>query len=477
MATIATHNGSSVSRGHNLRKEEIVSKEEHIDPDGIHETWHDEAPRQAYERLFGQAVREYNDKQTRDDRKIVNYYNDVRADQRRHVTYEMIIGIYPADGETIADGTGKDIMKEFVRTWPERNPNLQLVGAYYHADEQGKAPHVHIDYIPVAHGYTRGLAVQNGLVKAFGEMGFTGTAKVTAQIKWEKRENEVLETLCNGRGIAVEHPQEGKGVKHLHTQAYKAEQELQKTKDSLDFHKERAEIQRNRNKSLQERKSVLSADVERMQEKKQDLQNDIATLQQKQESARSSVEMLRKFADSKQEQIEQLEQLEEKYKVKEQELKDSIAALHQEEGRARSSFEMFRKMADSQKEQIERLKEKYRELESQPPIRKEVEVKIPKYIDTPVKRVIEVEKEVLVERVVETEKNYKTMAEKALNAFRMQSEWLERKGLSAESYNELCHDMDFLQTNKTVYPRNRARVEPLYPDGETSRSGSFHQNR
>lgn len=258
MATIATHNRSSVSRGHNLRKEEIVSKESHIDPNGIHETWVDEAPRQAYERIFGQAVKDYNAKQGRADRQIKDYYNHVRDDAKKHCTYEMIIGVYPADGETVTKKQGRAVMRKFVDGWKERNPNLELIGAYYHADEQGKAPHVHIDYIPVAHGYKNGLEVQNAIVKALGEQGFHKQGKATAQILWEKRENECLEALCRDRGISVEHPQEGKGVKHLHTETYKAEQDLKKASQA-------ALKARNDVKVLQQQKKALQGQIEGLQ--------------------------------------------------------------------------------------------------------------------------------------------------------------------------------------------------------------------
>ena len=162
------------------------------------------------------------------------------------------------------------------------------------------------------------------------------------------------------------------------------------------------------------------------------------------------------------------------------------------EQQARSRIDFYNKLAESKQKELEQLKEKYRELESRPPIQKVVEVKkevevpqyvrvevpvkvekvvevpkyidTPRYIDTPVKRYIDVPREVITEKVVEVEKNYKNMAEKALNAFRLQSEWLQSKGLSVESYNDLSHDLDYLQTNKTVYPRNRARVAPLHPD-------------
>lgn len=63
--TISTHNGSQVARQHNLRNPKVICKEDHIDPNGHFEVWLDEDPKAAYERLFGEAVKAYNEKQTR----------------------------------------------------------------------------------------------------------------------------------------------------------------------------------------------------------------------------------------------------------------------------------------------------------------------------------------------------------------------------------------------------------------------------
>ena len=229
--TIATHNGSAVARDHNIRNEKIVSKEKHINPDGIHETWIDEKPRQAYERLFRQSVADYNEKQKRTDRKITNYYADICKDAKKHPVYEMIISIGNRDN-AVDEQVGKQILREFVDSWKDRNPNLELIGAYYHADEEG-VPHVHCDYVPVAHGYTRGLETQTGLVKALGEMGFQKQGKATAQILWEHRENDTLETLCKARGLIIEHPLEENRV-HLHTDDYKARQKLTEVQQELE---------------------------------------------------------------------------------------------------------------------------------------------------------------------------------------------------------------------------------------------------
>ena len=141
-------------------------------------------------------------------------------------------------------------MKEFVETWQKRNPNLELIGAYYHADEQGE-PHVHIDYVPVAHGYTRGMRVQNGVVKALKEMGFEKNGKETAQIAWERRENKVLEDICIGFGLNIVHPREHR--KHLDTATYKAQQRL------LTANQELNAVKQNIRKNKQEGQEVLKA--------------------------------------------------------------------------------------------------------------------------------------------------------------------------------------------------------------------------
>ena len=231
--TISTHNGSAVSRQHNLRNPKVVNKQDHIVKDGKHETWIDKPHRQAYQELFGEAQEAYNRRQIaagRPGRCIRSYYDQIVKDSQKHAVYEMIISIgsrYNRPPKELA----KAIFREFVENWPKRNITLKLVGAYYPADEEG-VPHVHIDYVPVATGYKNGMAVQNGLVRALeaielenGRFEFK-SARDTAQIQWERRENAYLEELCRERGLEIEHPLE-EGRKHLHTEAYKAKQDLE----------------------------------------------------------------------------------------------------------------------------------------------------------------------------------------------------------------------------------------------------------
>ena len=252
--TITTHNRPIAHRAHNMRSEKVVAKEPHIDPKGHFEIWHDEEPRDAYKRIFGKYVEEYNERQQREDRKIKDYYKKICKDKKKNAVYEMIIGVYPKNGEINRD-MQRDILKEFVESWQERNPNLELIGAYYHADEQGE-PHVHIDYVPVAHGYTRGMRVQNGVVKALKEMGFEKNGKETAQIAWERRENEVLEGICADMCLHVVHPREHR--KHLDTATYKAQQELLTVNQEVNAaYKELDAVKQDIRKNKQEGQEVL----------------------------------------------------------------------------------------------------------------------------------------------------------------------------------------------------------------------------
>lgn len=284
--TIATHNGSAVRQAHNLRTQACVAKETHIDPDGVHETWKHETLRHAYARIFGAAQEAYNARQPRPERRIKNYLAMVQQDEKKHPCYEMVIGIYgcPQNRNPVC----KRIMSEFVASWQQRNPNLELIGAYYHADEKGK-PHVHLDYIPVAHGYKKGMSTQTGLVKALAEMGFVKHGRETAQMQWQARENAELEQLCMLYGFDVAHPQKGQGVQHLQKKRYQAEQELQRinaiTNDAYDEYLQWDE-------DAKEARIELQAVQQKLQASKQQLASQRAAMAQLEEDRMAQEQLL-----------------------------------------------------------------------------------------------------------------------------------------------------------------------------------------
>lgn len=226
--TISVHNGTKVSRAHNMRNRKVTDKEPHIDKNGWYAVWHDEPLRDAYKRLFGKAQEEYNLKQTRNDRRIVDYLSTVQKSAKQHAVYETIITLGNVD-EHPEPHESYEILQQVYGEWKMKYPNLAVVGAYFHADEKG-APHIHIDYVPIAHGYKKGLAVQNGLVKAFGEMGFILKGKDTAQIQWQRDLKSRVTELAKERGFKVVEPTV-KRKKHVETALYKLEKQVPTLRD------------------------------------------------------------------------------------------------------------------------------------------------------------------------------------------------------------------------------------------------------
>ena len=98
----------------------------------------------------------------------------------------------------------RDILDEYARTFQERNPNLILFNAVLHMDEA--TPHLHLDYIPVAHGYKTGLSTRNSLTKGLQEMGIAPAVSKsdTETMHWQERERAYISELCKEHEIEIE---------------------------------------------------------------------------------------------------------------------------------------------------------------------------------------------------------------------------------------------------------------------------------
>ncbi|MBR1444035.1 MAG: plasmid recombination protein [Firmicutes bacterium] len=231
--TISFHNGSSWSRGHNIRDERYTNKQEHIDKTLSEQniTVRDVPVRQAYADIFGQSVEEYNIKQKRSDRHINDYYNKIKQDKRKHPVYECIVQIGDRSDTGNSAIPEKQALKQFAEEWDKRNPNLRLIGAYIHCDEPDGTVHMHLDYIPVAK-CTRGMQLQNSLDRALQQQGFhSENIHQTAQIEWQDRERDALCKICKSLGINVQREQGiSENREHLSKREYIRAKEKQQVK-------------------------------------------------------------------------------------------------------------------------------------------------------------------------------------------------------------------------------------------------------
>ena len=116
--------------------------------------------KELYQEEFGEALEKYNAKQKRNDRKIDDYYKHIQSSKKTSLQQEMILQVGDMnDFNCRADyEKANEILLEWFKGFEKRNPNLKVYNAVIHNDEA--SPHMHLNFVPVASGYKRGLEKQ-----------------------------------------------------------------------------------------------------------------------------------------------------------------------------------------------------------------------------------------------------------------------------------------------------------------------------
>ena len=180
------------SVNHNSRK----FKAENVDANRTHLniSYCNKDIRKVYDDLFGEALKRYNDKQKRADRKIDDYYEKICNSKQEKPFYEIILQIGDKDNMSSFDENGelaKKILDNYFDTFEERNPYLKVFSAHLHMDEA--TPHLHIDFVPFTTSSKRGLDTRVSLKQALAAQGFTGgTRSDTEWNQWVSSEKSAL---------------------------------------------------------------------------------------------------------------------------------------------------------------------------------------------------------------------------------------------------------------------------------------------
>lgn len=81
---------------------------------------------------------EYNAKQKRKDRQINSYYEKISRSKQEKLFYEVIVQIGNKDDTGVGSSAAEVatwVLKDYVKMFQHRNPQLYVVGAYIHLDE------------------------------------------------------------------------------------------------------------------------------------------------------------------------------------------------------------------------------------------------------------------------------------------------------------------------------------------------------
>ena len=216
--------------------------------------------RTVYHELFDDALAHYNEKQTRRDRVIDDYYEKIRTGKQEKLFEELIIQIGNKDDMNASSENGqlaRQMLDKYMQSFQQRNPTLRVFSAHLHMDEA--TPHLHIDFIPFTTGSKRGLKTRVSLKKALEALGFTGGTKSHTELnQWIEAEKQVLASIMARHDIEWE--QKGTHEEHLSVLDYK-KQERSKEVAALE----------NQIDTLQEQTSVAATALSEKQEQLDDI--------------------------------------------------------------------------------------------------------------------------------------------------------------------------------------------------------------
>lgn len=262
------------SLNHNSRKFHAKN----TDPNRTH--WNveycNEDIKDVYHELFDDALKRYNDKQTRKDRKIDDYYEKIRSGKQEKLFHEVILQIGDKDNmgsETMEGQLAAKILDEYMKGFQERNPTLRVFAAHLHLDEA--TPHLHIDFIPYVTGSKRGLDTRVSLKQALSSLGFKGGSRSETELnQWVQSEKQKLAMVM--RENEIEWDQKGTHEQHLSVLDYKKKVREQEVEE------------------LTEHKNLLEHDLHDISECVDEIQKEKAQAEKERDAAIKKTEVLEK---------------------------------------------------------------------------------------------------------------------------------------------------------------------------------------
>ena len=226
-------------------------------------TYKKEDVEDAYNKLFGQAVAEYNAKQKRKDRMIENYYEHIANGKREEAYYEAIVQYGDSKTAPCDSSTGEEckiMLDEFMKDFIKQNPNLYVFNAVMHNDEA--SPHLHINFIPF---YTKnrknGLSKGVSLKAALDEQGIRAESMMNNQLTiWEESERAAMEKILNAHGM--EREDKNATYAHMTVEEYKRTQDEKKIIAALRKQKSISETDLKKESVIQLRNKISSLEKE-----------------------------------------------------------------------------------------------------------------------------------------------------------------------------------------------------------------------
>ena len=303
----------------------------------------------AYEKIFGEALKEYNAKQKRADRKIDNYFQKlfgrepsheiIQGDNKTKSFYEFVVGVgdmhdtgYAANPEAAAKA--EKCLKDFIngndklgiKSFQERNPQLYVFNAQLHADES--TPHLHLDFIPYAEGYKKGMSRQQGYDKALAQMGYKNFGEFC------KSERAVLREISIAHGFEIAEEKESQRVT-LPKQAFIEMNQSQRKNEELKKENEQLEKE---NADLEKENANLKNEIKNGEEKIAENDKQLSQKTAELDSINAQIAELKEQEQESERILEEDEELRQFLQEETQKAKSELAEVQEQTQGARAEL-------------------------------------------------------------------------------------------------------------------------------------------
>lgn len=206
---------------------------------------------EAYEFLFADAVKDYNAKQKRADRKVSveKYHQQVKNSKRsgakhpQNSAYSIVMQVGNVEiqperdlQQKILEDSAKDIQKRF--------PHLFFYNVVEHGDEYRieknekklNTIHVHMNYIPWSDDYKKGLQKQNGLNKALMADGLKPVKGKTLEMQLQEEIRSIVAKNMGKYHVKVleqKPDREGLSDRHMSEEQFKTAKRIEEQEKEI----------------------------------------------------------------------------------------------------------------------------------------------------------------------------------------------------------------------------------------------------
>lgn len=428
---------------HNNRKYKNKNNQE-LDPEKSHENVVIvgtnniiEDVKKVYKDVFTEAVYDYNMKQKREDRKILDYYNQINNDKQTNLAVEMIFQL--GDSEHWKDKSMED-KKKMVNIYSKavdilKDRNIITAQATVHLDES--SPHLHLIAVPIADNNKRGLSKQVSQNKVLTIKAIKEIREEIEKVFISEYKKTYKEEITLKKGSEL--------PDHLDVKKYKKAKEILKVAKEYEYNND---IKDTLETELENTKEEIKEIEEKITKAEKEKENKIEIIENVKTETNNLTSELTKLETSKNGKLKEKDDLEKALDLYQQKIKDYKEQIVKDKEEADRLEEEEKKTAEDLKAQEKKIKD----------IKDEIDKKNKDYNDSLT------EKNNLEEKKKKLEEDKKNIE----NAYNLEKENIikdseeKRKALlkeKADLENDITNIKEFIITQKSIKNEREQEAE------------------